>query len=117
MPFNGVFQYPNALLVESANFVITHATVYSASPGDVVVHATNSTGGASTAAIVVTLPPVGQGGPVTFKETATAGTVTIKAYETSGVYIDGTAGTTGVTPAGIGQFTYTSDGSNWWRVC
>lgn len=118
MPFNGFWQYQNALLVESANLTIPTAgtSSYSANPGDIIIHATNSTGGAATAAITITLPAVGLGGPVTIKQNATVGTVTVKSLETSGVYIDGTAGTTGVTLTTATQATYASDGSQWWRV-
>lgn len=116
MPFHGHGQHPNALLVESSNFTVQGGSTYSANPGDVIIHATNSTGGPATAAITITLPPVTQGGPVTLKQTATVGTATLKAFETSGVFIDGTAGTTGLTFATVSQQTYSSDGSNWWRI-
>ena len=116
MPFNGTFQYPNALLVESANSTVQGGSTYSASPGDIVIHATNSTGGPATAAITITLPPVTQGGPVTVKQTATVGTALVVAHETSGVYIDGTAGTTGVSVIAVTETTFSSDGSNWWKV-
>lgn len=120
MPFNGQWQYPNALLVESSNFVLKN-TGYTANAGDVVVCNNGTTGQAAT--FNVTLPPVAQGGPVTVincNATTVGGTVSV--ITSDGSLIDGTSSTSGSIPSaykiaiGGNQITFASDGSNWYRV-
>lgn len=131
MPFNGFFQYQNALLVESANFVAKSAA-YTAAAGDIVIGNTGTVGGGSAGTFIVTLPPVGQGGPVTvvnWNATTVGGTVYV--VTSDGSNIDGTSGTIGTTLALISpnlngtstgvielraRNTFASDGTNWWRV-
>lgn len=103
-------QYPNAKLVVAANFTPQVGAAYTASPGDVVLHT-------PTAASVVTLPPVAQGGPVRVVNLA-AFTVTVKSAD--GSTVQGVVGTTGyvVPTGGVGaastRASFSSDGTNWW---
>ena len=131
MPFNGFFQYPNALLVESANFVAKNAA-YTAAAGDVVVCNTGTVGAGSAGTFIVTLPAVGLGGPVTvlnWNATTVGGTVYVVTAD--GSTIDGTSGTIGTTLAVVSpnytstasanvnlraRNTFSSDGTSWWRV-
>ena len=131
MPFNGNWQYQNALLVESSNFVAKSAA-YTASSGDVVVANTGTVGAGSAGTFIVTLPPVAQGGPVSvinWNATTVGGTVYV--VTSDGSNIDGTSGTIGTTLATISpnqtgtastttnlraRNTFASDGVNWWRV-
>lgn len=115
MPFHGHGAYPNALLVESSNFIVKN-TGYTAAPGDVVICNSGTTGQAAT--FSVTLPPVGQGGPVTVinqDATTVGGTVTVVTND--GSKIDTQTGSTGVTIAiGYNRNLFSSDGTNWWRI-
>lgn len=115
MPFHGHFQYQNAQLVEASNFVVKN-TGYTASPGDIVICNSGTTGQAAT--FNVTLPAVGQGGPVTVincDATTSGGTVTV--VTSDGSKIDNITGTTGVTIAiAYNRNSFASDGTNWWRV-
>ena len=131
MPFHGHFQYQNALLVESSNFVAKN-TGYTANAGDVVICNTGTVGAGSAGTFIVTLPPVAQGGPVSvnnWNATTVGGTVYV--VTSDGSNIDGTSGTIGTTLAVISpnytstaaanvslraHSTFASDGSNWWRV-
>ena len=118
MPFHGHGQYPNAVLVESSNFVYKN-TGYTASSGDVVVCNNGTAGVAAT--FSVTLPAVALGGPVTVLNqaaTTVGGTVTV--ITSDGSQIDGTSGTSGTSPAtiqiGRNRNTFVSDGTNWVRL-
>ena len=106
-------QYQNALLVEGAKFTSVTGTTHSAVAGEVVLFS-------GTAAAVVTLPAVGQGGPVVVKNLSggTTATIQVVTYEGSASHIDNIAGTTGVavSQTQYDSATFTSDGSNWWRV-
>lgn len=117
MPFHGHFQAQSALLVESSNFVSKN-TGYTASPGDVVLGNTGTSG--VSAAFTVTLPPVAQCGPVTVVNVSpiTAGsgaTITIVTSDSS--TIDGITGATGTTlQSGYTRNTFSSNGTSWFRV-
>ena len=131
MGFHGHFTYPNALLVESSNFVAKNAA-YTANAGDVVVCNSGTSGAGSAGTFIVTLPAVALGGPVTvlnWNATTVAGTVFVVTAD--GSNIDGVSGTIGSTLAILDpsanattgvvfdqkvRSTFSSDGSNWWRV-
>lgn len=115
MPFHGHGQVSSAVLVEASNFV-SKATGYTASPGDVVLCNGGTTGQAAT--FNVTLPAVALGGPVTvvnLNATTTGATVTV--VTSDGAKIDGLTGSTGTgVNIGFNRSTFSSDGSNWWRI-
>ena len=115
MPFHGHGQYANALLVESSNFTAQTGASYTASAGDIVAYT-------PTAASVVNLPPVGNGGPVTVLNlaTTTGDTVTVKTTDSS--TINGVAGATGfvvavASAAGVPtSATFSSNGTEWFTI-
>lgn len=86
---------------------------YTALPGDVVLATTG------TNALVVTLPPVGQGGPVIVRKVdgGTTGTVTAKTAD--GSTVDTIAGTTGRVvgaASSVSGAELVTDGTNWFTV-
>ncbi len=115
MPFHGHGQYPNALLVESSNFTAQTGASYTASSGDVVLYT-------PTAASVVDLPPVGQGGPVPGLNLAPPPGDPVTGKTTDGSTINGVAGTTGfvvaiATGAGVPtSATFASNGTGWYTI-
>lgn len=82
-----------------------------ANPGDFL----NVTTGSST--ITVTLPPVGQGGPV-FVKKVDSGTGDVKVVSADGSTIDGVAGATGRTQAATQYLVWRleSDRASQWVV-
>jgi hypothetical protein len=104
--------YQEAVLVEGANFTPQVGATYVAKAGDIVLYT-------PTAASVVTLPPVAQGGPVRIINLA-AFIVTVKSAD--GSTVGGVVGTTGyVVPVGgvgaaVTKATFSSDGTNWWAI-
>lgn len=86
---------------------------YTASPGDVVIVTTGSS------ALIVTLPPAAQGGPVTVRKVDGAGTGTVTVKTTDGATVDSIVGTTGrvVSAAStVSGATLATDGTNWFTV-
>lgn len=109
MPFP---QTQTAGLVTAGNIRAVSANT-AANNGDILITTTGST------AVVHTLPPVAQGGPVTLRKVDSAGTGTITAKTTDGSQVDGIAGTTGrvvAAASAVGGATLVSDGTNWWTV-
>ena len=99
-------------LVTSGNIRPVSANATAAN-GDILLTTTGST------AIVHTLPPVAQGGPVTLRKVDSGGTGTVTAKTSDGSQVDGIAGTTGrvvAAASAVGGATLVSDGSNWWTA-
>jgi hypothetical protein len=118
-------QYYGAKLVEYGT-VVTKATGYTASSGDIVI-----CNGTTAGTFAIVLPAVALGGPVTVANcsgTTTGGTVTVVTADSS--TIDGITGATGVTLLTLGtnsstaatvanqstRNTFVSDGTSWYRV-
>ena len=97
-------------LVTSGNVVAKSAS-YTAANGDVAIVTTGA------GAIVVTLPPVAQGGPVTVRKVDSAGAGTVKVVTADSSTVDGIAGATGRVVGAASTLsgaTLVSDGVGAW---
>lgn len=97
-------------LVTSGN-IVTKSASYTAANGDVAIVTT------AASAIVVTLPPVAQGGPVTLRKVDSGGAGTVKAVTSDSSTVDGIAGATGrvvAAASAVGGATLVSDGVGAW---
>lgn len=106
-------QYPNALLVESANYRTGLDANATAAAGDVCVFT-------PTAARVLTLPAVAAGGPVCVVLAGTFGAgFGVKIVPSDSSQIEGIAtgpvGSVLLNNAGD-QVVLASDGTNWWAI-